>query len=212
MLDLVAALEWVRDNIANFGGDPGNVTIFGESGGGGKVSALMAMPSAKGLFGKAIVESGSSLRAGDKDQAGSRPRLCWRNSASRKTGLEDLQTFRRPNCSRRHPVAGRLSMGVRFRLRRGTRCAVGLGAGTNDRGHLQRRIGMVIGSRDASSFTLDEAACARAWRESAHSGRRRRRTRSRFIGRPPDASAKRYLLRDIERPLDPHERHRASGA
>lgn len=61
-LDLVAALEWVRDNIANFGGDPGNVTIFGQSGGGAKVSTLMAMPSAKGLFHKAIVESGSGLR------------------------------------------------------------------------------------------------------------------------------------------------------
>ncbi len=63
MLDIVLALEWVRDNIAHFGGDPGNVTIFGESGGGGKVSTLMAMPAAKGLFGKAIVESGSALRA-----------------------------------------------------------------------------------------------------------------------------------------------------
>jgi para-nitrobenzyl esterase len=62
MLDLVAALEWVRDNISNFGGDPGNVTIFGQSGGGSKVSVLMAMPSAKGLFHKAAIESGSSLR------------------------------------------------------------------------------------------------------------------------------------------------------
>jgi para-nitrobenzyl esterase len=61
-LDLVAALEWVRDNIANFGGDAGNVTIFGQSGGGAKVSALMAMPAAKGLFHKAIVQSGSGLR------------------------------------------------------------------------------------------------------------------------------------------------------
>ena len=59
MTDIVKALEWVRDNIAAFGGDPDNVTIFGQSGGGGKVSTLMAMPSAKGLFGKAIVESGS---------------------------------------------------------------------------------------------------------------------------------------------------------
>ena len=49
-LDLVAALEWVRDNIGNFGGDPANVMIFGQSGGGGKVSVLMAMPAAKGLF------------------------------------------------------------------------------------------------------------------------------------------------------------------
>ncbi len=59
MMDIVKALEWVRNNIAAFGGDPSNVTIFGQSGGGGKVSTLMAMPSAKGLFGKAIVESGS---------------------------------------------------------------------------------------------------------------------------------------------------------
>ena len=59
MLDIVKALEWVRDNIAGFGGDPSNVTVFGQSGGGGKVSTLMAMPSAKGLFSKAIVESGS---------------------------------------------------------------------------------------------------------------------------------------------------------
>ena len=59
MMDIVKALEWVRDNISNFGGDPSNVTIFGQSGGGGKVSTIMAMPSAKGLFHKAIVQSGS---------------------------------------------------------------------------------------------------------------------------------------------------------
>lgn len=60
MLDIVLALQWVQKNIAVFGGDPGNVTIMGESGGGMKVSTLMAMPKAKGLFAKAIVESGSS--------------------------------------------------------------------------------------------------------------------------------------------------------
>ena len=57
--DLVAALEWVKANIAGFGGDPNNVTIFGQSGGGGKVAYLMGMPSAQGLFHKAIIESGS---------------------------------------------------------------------------------------------------------------------------------------------------------
>ena len=62
MLDVVGSLEWVRDNISNFGGDPGNVMIFGQSGGGSKVSTLMAMPAAKGLFHKAAIESGSSLR------------------------------------------------------------------------------------------------------------------------------------------------------
>jgi para-nitrobenzyl esterase len=69
MLDIVAALEWVRDNIANFGGDPGNVTVFGESGGGGKVSTLMAMPSAKGLFHRAIAQSGTAVRALTKEQS-----------------------------------------------------------------------------------------------------------------------------------------------
>jgi para-nitrobenzyl esterase len=61
MLDIVAALEWVRDNIAAFGGDPGNVTIFGESGGGAKVSVLMAMPAAKNLFHRAIIQSGPAV-------------------------------------------------------------------------------------------------------------------------------------------------------
>jgi para-nitrobenzyl esterase len=59
MLDIKAALEWVKDNISNFGGDANNVTIFGQSGGGAKVNTLMAMPAAKGLFHKAINQSGS---------------------------------------------------------------------------------------------------------------------------------------------------------
>ena len=59
MLDIVAALQWVRDNIKNFGGDPGRVMIFGQSGGGAKVSTLMGMPAAKGLFHSAAVMSGS---------------------------------------------------------------------------------------------------------------------------------------------------------
>ena len=62
MLDLVAVLEWVRDEISSFGGDPGNVTIFGESGGGAKVSVLLAMPAARGLFHRAAVQSGPGLR------------------------------------------------------------------------------------------------------------------------------------------------------
>lgn len=62
LLDLVAALKWVKENIASFGGDASNVTIFGQSGGGGKVSTLLATPSAAGLFHKAIVQSGSMLR------------------------------------------------------------------------------------------------------------------------------------------------------
>ena len=59
MLAIAAALNWVRDNITEFGGDPGNVTIFGQSGGGAKVTTLMAMPAVEGPFHKAIVQSGS---------------------------------------------------------------------------------------------------------------------------------------------------------
>jgi para-nitrobenzyl esterase len=69
VLDLVAALEWVRDNVENFGGDPRNVTIFGQSGGGGKVSTLLAMPAAKGLFHRAIVMSGAGIRMAEQERA-----------------------------------------------------------------------------------------------------------------------------------------------
>ncbi len=68
-LDMVKALEWVRDNIAQFGGDPGCVTIFGESGGGGKVSALLAMPAAKGLFHRAVIQSGAAVRFTTREHA-----------------------------------------------------------------------------------------------------------------------------------------------
>ncbi|MGD1030693.1 MAG: carboxylesterase family protein [Opitutaceae bacterium] len=70
LLDLVAVLAWVRANIANFGGDPGTVMIFGQSGGGGKVAALMAMPSAKGLFHRAVIESGPYLVMNTPEESG----------------------------------------------------------------------------------------------------------------------------------------------
>jgi para-nitrobenzyl esterase len=69
MQDLVLALQWVRDNIANFGGDPGNVTIMGQSGGGAKVSILLSMDSAKGLFHKASIQSGAGLAVGRPENA-----------------------------------------------------------------------------------------------------------------------------------------------
>jgi para-nitrobenzyl esterase len=68
-LDIVAALAWIKQNISQFGGDPGNVTLFGESGGGGKISALLGMPAAKGLFHKSIIQSGSILRQKDPREA-----------------------------------------------------------------------------------------------------------------------------------------------
>lgn len=68
MMDVVAALKWVQSNIKNFGGDPGNVTIFGQSGGAGKVATLMYAPSAKGLFHKAIMQSGGKPNFRDPEQ------------------------------------------------------------------------------------------------------------------------------------------------
>jgi para-nitrobenzyl esterase len=68
-LDMLASLQWVHDNIERFGGDPANVTIFGQSGGGGKVSTLLAMPAARGLFHRAIVMSGSAIRLTDRERA-----------------------------------------------------------------------------------------------------------------------------------------------
>lgn len=67
MMDIVAALQWVHNNIANFGGDPANVTIFGQSGGGGKVTTMLYTPSAKGLFHKAIMQSGGGGRFATKE-------------------------------------------------------------------------------------------------------------------------------------------------
>ena len=69
MLDIVAVPKWARENASQFGGDPSNVTVCGQSGGGGKVSALMAMRAAQGLFHRAIVQSGSSLRMRPQEDA-----------------------------------------------------------------------------------------------------------------------------------------------
>ena len=91
MLDIVAALEWVRDNIAAFGGDPGNVTIMGQSGGGAKVCTLCAMPKAAGLFHKAVVLSGASLRSGEKDVLREARRLRAEGGRARAGEIAKLQ-------------------------------------------------------------------------------------------------------------------------
>ena len=91
MLDIVLALEWVRDNISAFGGDPSNVTIFGQSGGGRKVSTLMAMPSAKGLFHRAIVESGASVRGVPRDAANKSTEAFMAKLGLKSEQIEQLQ-------------------------------------------------------------------------------------------------------------------------
>jgi para-nitrobenzyl esterase len=93
MLDLVVALEWIRDNIANFGGDPANVTIFGESGGGGKVSTLCAMPVAKGLFNRAIVQSGSMLSVSTKEEATERALDLLKGLGLSESQVDQLQNL-----------------------------------------------------------------------------------------------------------------------
>jgi para-nitrobenzyl esterase len=91
LLDIVAALEWVRDNIAAFGGDPHLVTIFGQSGGGRKVATLMAMPSAQGLFHRAIIESGAVLRLTTHDDAVKQTDLLLAELGLKRGQLRELQ-------------------------------------------------------------------------------------------------------------------------
>jgi len=91
LLDIVAALEWVRDNITNFGGDPNLVTIFGQSGGGRKVATLMAMPSAKGLFHRAVIESGAVLRLTTHEDAVKQADLLLAELGLKRGQVRELQ-------------------------------------------------------------------------------------------------------------------------
>src|SRR5580765_4226738 len=93
ILDAVAALEWVRDNIERFGGDPKNVMIFGESGGGSKVSTLLGMPAAKGLFHRAAIESGPALTATSRDAATRTATAFLTTLGLDKTKLDRLQNL-----------------------------------------------------------------------------------------------------------------------
>jgi para-nitrobenzyl esterase len=91
MLDIVLALEWVRDNITGFGGDPNTVMIFGESGGGSKVSTLMAMPSATGLFHRAAIESGPGIKMMERDQATQVSERLLKELGLARTQVRELQ-------------------------------------------------------------------------------------------------------------------------
>ena len=90
-LDLVAALQWVQDNISAFGGDPSRVLIFGQSGGGAKVSTLLAMPAAKGLFHRAVIESGAALRGGELEDANKRAHSLLKGLGLSPGQARDLQ-------------------------------------------------------------------------------------------------------------------------
>jgi len=91
MLDIVQALRWVHDNIARFGGDPDNVTIFGQSGGGRKVATLLTMPDAKGLFHRAIIQSGATLKLVERDQADQVARALLGNLGIAASQVRELQ-------------------------------------------------------------------------------------------------------------------------
>jgi para-nitrobenzyl esterase len=91
IMDLVASLEWVRANIANFGGDPGRVMIFGQSGGGAKTSAVLGTPAAKGLFHRAAVQSGSSLRFSTRETATRAAEQLLAKLNIPKTNIADIQ-------------------------------------------------------------------------------------------------------------------------
>ena len=92
LLDIIASLEWVRDNISGFGGDPNLVTIFGQSGGGRKVATLMSMPGAKGLFHRAIIESGALLRLTTREDAVKYTDLLLAELGLKKGQVQELQS------------------------------------------------------------------------------------------------------------------------
>ena len=92
VLDLVAALRWVQANIERFGGDPGRVTIFGESGGGGKVSVLLAMPAARGLFHRAVVQSGAAIRVSTRERANALAEAALKELGLGRDDCEKLQS------------------------------------------------------------------------------------------------------------------------
>lgn len=93
MLDVIAALQWVNKNIQQFGGDPANVTIFGESGGGGKVGTLMSMPAAKGLFHKAIIQSGTIVNVMTKEKSVAVGKALADELGLSKENIEQLHTL-----------------------------------------------------------------------------------------------------------------------
>lgn len=144
MLDLVLALEWVRDNIGNFGGDPGSVTIFGQSGGGRKVSTLLGMPAAKGLFHKAAVFSGSHLR-----------QIAPETSARLASGVLEVLGIARSDVGKLHELSTEQLLNAGIAAQR----KLGPGAGP---GSPAPNWGPVVDGRVIPQHTFDPAASALA--------------------------------------------------
>jgi len=91
VMDMAASLEWVRDNIARFGGDPGKVFIFGQSGGGAKTTTMLANPAATGLFHRAAVQSGSALKLQSREQGAQAAQALLATLGMQKANVADLQ-------------------------------------------------------------------------------------------------------------------------
>jgi para-nitrobenzyl esterase len=122
-LDLIAALEWVRDNIGRFGGDSSKVLVFGQSGGGGKISTLMGMPAAKGLFQRAVIQSGSSLRQTTPERSAALAAATLQELSLSKDAIDRLQEV---------PVESIIQAGLRARQKlQPVAPAPGTGGGLN---------------------------------------------------------------------------------
>jgi para-nitrobenzyl esterase len=151
MLDVIAALEWVQANVSGFGGDPANVTIFGESGGGAKVSTLLAMPEGRGLFHKACMMSGVMLKAQTPERAEQKT-----DSVLEQLGLntdpEKLQAIE----AERLIEAALASYGERNALRPGDAFSPVLGPSLPDHPHELIRTGSAKDVTVVSGCTNDE--------------------------------------------------------
>ncbi|HKP60613.1 MAG TPA: carboxylesterase/lipase family protein [Polyangiales bacterium] len=174
MLDIVQALSWVRDNIASFGGDPRQVTIFGESGGGRKVGTLLAMPSAKGLFQRAIIQSGPTLRVLTPEHAELAARALAEELGLARADLRGLQQVPLPELMRAYFAASR-----RHRFNHTTRGFAPVVDGSVLPQHpfhpeasaVMPEVPLIVGTNrtemtlfhlgDAAAFELDEAALER---------------------------------------------------
>jgi para-nitrobenzyl esterase len=167
ILDLLAALRWVRVNISEFGGDPDNVTVFGQSGGGAKVSTLMAMPQTRGLFHRAIVQSGSHLDGLTVEEANANALIFLKAadvpptdlSRLRKLSFEQLLAALRKvtRGSGAHPVFSPVIDG-KFLARApwtpdGPACSAGVPMLI---GTTKTETTALIGAADPSLFTLDD--------------------------------------------------------